>query len=149
MADNTEVNGLSLSSTQIGWFIDLGLGSNGNAYRINTPINVSAGVVSFAKNLPDNSDVCNPSGNAEGFGIHYSTGKTALPDGKKHVHIDGLVNLINFYNTYPFDKGVVISFNADGSTAGSSTDPCPNNQCRTITPTNNFKVLNWREVNAE
>jgi type IV pilus assembly protein PilY1 len=145
-ANNTDVKGVTLTSDQSGWFINLGTGTNGNAYRINTPITVSASVVAFAKNLPDNSDVCNPSGSAEGFGINYSTGKTVLPSAAAHVHIDGLVSLINFYNTAPYDKGVVISYNADGTTKGSTTDPCPNNQCRTISTANAFKVLNWREV---
>ncbi len=154
LSNNTNVDGLAVSSAHLGWYIDLGFvtdefGKIKNVYRINAPITVSAGVVSFAKNLPDNSDVCNPSGNAEGFGISYSTGKTVLPAGKKHVHIDGLVNLINFYNTAPFDQGVVISFNADGGSTSAATDPCPNNQCRTVSPANNFRVLNWREVNAE
>lgn len=149
MADNSDVLGKALTNTQLGWYIDLGFGSNGNAYRINAPIVVSASVVAFVKNLPDNSDVCNPSGSAEGYGINYSTGKTLLPGGLAHVHIDGLVSLINMYNSAPYDKGVVLSFNSDGTTNSAANAACPNNQCRTVTSTNNFKTLNWREINAE
>ena len=145
---NNDVTGVTLTTNQRGWYIDLG-SSGGNAYRINTPMMVSAGVLAFAANLPDASDVCNPSGTAKGFGINFSTGASVLSSGSTNVSsvpIKGLVQSINFYNTYPFDKGAVISFNSDSIT-GNAENGCPNNQCKTTTSaSNSFKVLNWREI---
>jgi type IV pilus assembly protein PilY1 len=143
--DNSQVKGLELASGKLGWYIDLGLGTNGNVYRIDAPIVASAGVVAFAKNLPDISDVCKPGGSGEGYVINYSTGKTALPNNAASISIQALVSSISMSNNSPYDQGVAVSFNTFAT--GTSSDN--NNQIKTVSTNTGFKTLNWREVNAE
>ena len=142
MADNTTVQGASLNSNQRGWFIDLGFGGNSNAYRVNVPMKVENGYVLFSANLPDNSDVCNPSGSAVRYAFDYSTGISALPNRVANQKVEGLVESNNMYN----------SSRANGTWASTNTGAggtlkVPDVKLNSTQTT--FKVLNWREINAE
>lgn len=142
MVDNSTVQGASLSNNQVGWFIDLGFGGNSNAYRINVPMKVENGYVLFSANLPDNSDVCNPSGSAVRFAFDYSTGISALPNRVANQKVEGLVESNSMYNSARAN-GTWASTNTGAGGSLKAPDVKLNS---TQAP---FKVLNWREINTE
>jgi type IV pilus assembly protein PilY1 len=141
MADNTTVQGASLNSNQRGWFIDLGFAKS-NAYRVNVPMKVENGYVLFSANLPDNSDVCNPSGSALRYAFDYSTGISALPNRVAYQKVEGLVESNSMYNSSS-SNGTWAATN----TGAGGTLKVPDVKLNSTLTT--FKVLNWREVNAE
>jgi type IV pilus assembly protein PilY1 len=81
MVDNTTgTSGISASDAvtkPMGYYIDLGLGSSGIAYRINIDIASAAGIVAFAANLTSDN-ICNTDASYKSYAVTYGQGKSVL-----------------------------------------------------------------------
>jgi type IV pilus assembly protein PilY1 len=142
MVDNsTGTSGISTSASSakpMGWYVDLGFGSSGIAYRINTDIASGAGVVAFASNLTSGS-VCNSGSKYRGYAMTYGQGKTVLPasalvSGKNYVEGTGLITAVSIYKKP----------NSNTTSVNYSKDDGSNDSYDTTSGTQSFKQLNWR-----
>lgn len=142
MVDNsTGTSGISTSASSakpMGWYVDLGFGSSGIAYRINTDIASGAGVVAFASNLTSGS-VCNSGSKYRGYAMTYGQGKTVLPasalvSGKNYVEGTGLITSVSIYKK-PNSNTTSVNYSKDDGT---------NDSYDTTSGTQSFKQLNWR-----
>ena len=142
MVNDNTAGGLSsaLPNTATGWYIDLGFGSNGNAYRVNVNMLSGAGIIAFLANLPG-GDACNPSGTSEIFALTYGTGQSVLSSNGvtvQSISQTGLGADITTYNSTPFSNPPTI---VTCDTGGN---------CNTYNTNSSvvagFKQLNWREL---
>jgi type IV pilus assembly protein PilY1 len=142
MVDNTTgTTGISTSAASakpMGYYMDLGFGDNGVAYRINTDIASSAGIVAFSSNLTSNS-VCSAEAKYRGYAITYGLGKTVLNSddletGKNYVSGSGLITAVSVYKK-PDSNTVSVNFSKDDGT---------NKSYDTTASTQSYQQLNWR-----
>jgi len=128
--------GITLSSTKLGWYIDLGVDSaSGIAWRVNVNPTAYNGTVSFAALLTTGS-ACNLSGQSEVYAVNYATATsilTSAPLGYA-VFTSAVVNLK--YVGVNGQAELVAGF-ADGSVY-----KVPAN----LTTTISTRLLNWREI---
>lgn len=106
MVDNSiGTDGISTSAAAtkpMGYYVDLGFGDSGIAYRINTEIATSAGIVAFAANLTS-GDVCNADAKYRAYAMTYGKGKTVLKSadlvsGKNYTAGSGLITTVTIFN---------------------------------------------------
>lgn len=142
MVDNsTGTSGISTSAAALqpmGYYVDLGFGDSGIAYRINTEIATSAGIVAFAANLTS-GDVCNANASHRGYAMTYGKGKTVLTPtslvaGKNYSSGSGLITTVTIYKK-PDSNTVSVNF---------SDDKGGNKSFDTESVTQNYQNLNWR-----
>lgn len=126
-------------STQVGWYIDLGVDTtSGLAWRVTTDPTTLAGSVAFAATLP-NGDVCNPSGSSRVYARDFATAvSTSVDVGNNPVSYVGLTGAVTD-----------LHYLSIGGTAAllAGTDVGIVSQIR-ITPPGTFQLrrLNWREL---
>ncbi|MPS47614.1 PilC/PilY family type IV pilus protein [Methylobacillus sp.] len=139
--NNSGIDGIGSNPSQpMGWYVDLGFGSNGIAKRINTEMTSNAGTIAFAANLTG-GDACSPAGSNELYAFLYGTGKSSLilPGGliTRTIAGSGLAADVMFYKrlgTNDLRIGV-------GSTTGDFKSSQTNS-----TGVVSYRQLNWREL---
>lgn len=142
MVNNTTgTSGISTSaasSQPMGYYVDLGFGDSGIAFRINTEIATSAGIVAFAANLTS-GDVCNANAYHHGYAMTYGQGKTVLDpadliSGKNYVGGSGLITAVSIYKK-PDSNTVSVNFSNEKGT---------NKSYDTEVVSQTYQQLNWR-----
>lgn len=142
LADNTNVlDDISYDlATQIGWYIELGIGGAGGAgWRVVIDPSSAFGLVTFASTLP-NADACNPSGISRIYAVNFGTGKSVLGTGPANLvsyytDISGVVTDLRFFNVNGVPRLIA------GSDKGElKSVPGIFNQPGTL------RRLNWREL---
>ena len=142
MVNNTTgTSGISTSaasSQPMGYYVDLGFGDSGIAFRINTEIATSAGIVAFAANLTS-GDVCNANAYHHGYAMTYGQGKTVLDpadliSGKNYVGGSGLITAVSIYKK-PDSNTVSVNFSNEKGT---------NTSYDTEVVSQTYRQLNWR-----
>ena len=142
MVDNSSgTGGISTSAAAtkpMGYYVDLGFGTSGIAYRINTSIATSAGIVAFAANLTS-GDVCNAAAEYHGYAMTYGKGKTVLStsdleSGKNYTSGSGLITTVTIYKK-PDSNTISVNF---------SDDKGNNKSYDTESVTQSYQTLNWR-----
>jgi len=71
------IAGITLSPTKLGWYIDLGTGTGGIAWRVILNPVAFDGTVSFAADLPS-GNACTPGGQSEIYAVNYATATSIL-----------------------------------------------------------------------
>lgn len=130
--------GVTLTSTQMGWYYNLGVGSNGSGKRVVSSPTTFLGTVAFAAFLPDASDPCSPGGSSEIYAMNFGSGKTQLVDGDN-----------NAISSYSFDGQVtdLVFLSVDGKLQllggndKGELKPIPTKPLGSA-----LKKLNWREI---
>ena len=106
LADNTNLLDSIVfdPASQAGWYIELGLGAQGNVgWRVINDPSAAFGIVTFTATLPS-ADACNPSGKSRVYAVSLGTGKSALttPSGEPFINywedIEGLVTDLRFFS---------------------------------------------------
>ena len=101
LANNTNlIAGVAVNpSTPMGWYIDLGAGTQSIAFRVITDPTSFFGVVSFAAVLP-NGNACAPSGSSRVYAVEFGSGKSVLLQATQPIayseHIAGVVTDVRF-----------------------------------------------------
>jgi type IV pilus assembly protein PilY1 len=151
------VAGITLTPTQLGWYIDLGTGTGGIAWRvILSPVSFD-GTVAFAADLPS-GNACNPGGQSEIYAVNYATATSILisqPAGYalftsatvdlNYVGVNGSVELL-----------VGLAGNGGNGTSGGGTSTSSGISCTANNTACSLKItspsavstriLNWREL---
>lgn len=82
LAANTDpAAGVTMSSSQFGWYVDLGTTTTSGTtvgWRVVNPASSFAGTVAFSSILPGGS-ACEPSGSSRVYAINLSSGRSVLP----------------------------------------------------------------------
>jgi type IV pilus assembly protein PilY1 len=135
--------GVTLTSTQMGWYYDLGT-SNSIGWRV--VINPAAynGIVVFAA-LLTNGDACNPSGTSEVFAVDFGSGKSVLkptvvgnPPPTDFPFPSSVNDLKIVANGSQNGTAIIL---VDGTAGGPPVSPPAN-----LTGTLATRILNWREI---
>ena len=157
MANNTGIalTGTIPTSTQAGWFEDLGLDvstpatvnppaaahtGTGIAYRVVNDSTTLAGSIAFAAVVPS-GDPCNPSGMSRVYGRRYSNGLTTVKDpltpnnSIAYVGLNGTVTDLRYLSVN--GKPELVSGTDSGAVAQVIIDKLTSFQLRR---------LNWREL---
>ncbi len=132
------------SAKPMGYFIDLGTNpNNGKPNFINTELASAAGLIAFAANSVDNTDVCKPTGSNLTYALSYGTGQSALQDasGSRVTYIagTGLTTSLNFVQTNFSDPTNLKLINSADNQPPLVFTP-------KFSTTNAFTQLNWREL---
>ena len=152
LVDNTtSVSGVDINADPtkpMGYFINLGYGANGIAYRVNIPMVSGAGVVAFAANLTG-GDECTPSGSNKFYALAYGTGQSILS-------LNGVpVKSIAGQGLAASLTGYVSDGSNGGGGGGGGGGPCftvcsaegvCTTQCGTSPASGGFNAINWREL---
>lgn len=120
-------------ASSMGWYVDLGVSSNGVAWRVLSAPTSFFGVTAFASTLP-NGDVCNPSGSSRVYGVNFGSGRTVLDVGA-YESLAGVVTDLRFFSVdgkprliAGSDQGSLSSIRGNFGTAAG------------------MRRLNWREL---
>jgi len=127
---------VTLSSTILGWYIDLGIdATSGYAWRVNINASAYNGVVSFAGLAPTGT-ACNLNGQGEVYSVNYATGISVLTSAPAGYVTFGaaVVNLKYVSTTYGAE---LIAGLANGQVY-----EVPENLSSVVTT----RLLNWREL---
>ncbi|RST51859.1 pilus assembly protein [Variovorax sp. MHTC-1] len=128
--------GATLSSTSMGWYLDLDVDTAVSWRMVSTPATYS-GVVAFSS-LLTTGDACSPSGQSRVFAINYGTGRSVLlsaPDG--YAAISSAVTDLRFVGVDGSPR--LIAGTTKGDIAKIPTD---------LKSGISLRLLNWREVPA-
>jgi type IV pilus assembly protein PilY1 len=126
----------TLSSSSMGWYIDLGTDSGtGIAWRmVVNPTSVS-GVVAFSSTLT-NADACSPSGTSRAYAINFGTGQSALDGNAAYISLAYAVTDLRFLS----------SSNGGTSLSVGSSSGTVQNLKVTLSSSASLRLLNWREI---
>jgi type IV pilus assembly protein PilY1 len=134
------VAGPTITPTSKGWYIDLGNGTNGIAWRVSVKPAAYNGVVSFAALLPT-GNACNLSGQGEIYSVNYATATSVLTS-----------QPLGYYSV----SSAVVNLNYIGLTSGSNASNAEliaglasgalYKVPESLTSTISTKLLNWREL---
>ncbi|MBV8034327.1 PilC/PilY family type IV pilus protein [Roseateles sp.] len=145
---NTKIS-LNLS-TQLGWYLDLGVSANGPGWRILSDPTSFYGTVAFAATSPSSTDACAPNGTSRVYAIDLGSGYCGLTGGGASCFVgkQGVVIDLNFYsvNINGVGKSVLVAGTdtPDPSCVGPS---CNVSKVDTRSPANlGLQRLNWREI---
>lgn len=141
LANNTDlIDGTAYNTTtQIGWYVELGFGNGSAVSRriVNDPSSAFGGVV-FSTVLPS-SDVCIPAGTSRIYAINFGSGQSLLTVSGQVVNfnetITGVVTDLRFFTVNGVPRLIVGSDSGEVRSApGNFGGPSP------------LRQLNWREV---
>ncbi|MGM9483691.1 PilC/PilY family type IV pilus protein [Roseateles sp. NT4] len=135
-------------TTQVGWYVDLGVSASGPGWRVLSDPTSFYGTVAFAATSPTSSDPCAPNGTSRIYAIDLGSGYCGLTGGGNNCYVsktDGVVIDLTFYS---------VNINGVGkSVLLAGKDNCSGNNCQPVekvgtrTPVNlGLQRLNWREV---
>lgn len=132
------------SAKPMGYFIDLGTNpNNGKPNFINTEMASGAGLIAFAANSVDNTDVCKPTGSNLTYALSYGTGQSALQDagGSRVTYLAGagLTTSLNFVQTNFSDPTNLKLINSADNQPPLVFTP-------KFSTSSTFTQLNWREL---
>jgi len=149
--------GISLSSTILGWYIDLGIDTaSGIGWRVNIDPVAYNGTVSFAT-LLTSSDPCSVTGRAEVYAVNYATGTSILTSaplgyvtfssGLANLNMVGVNGSPELVASTTTGGGTSSSSSSSSNTTGSTGTACtaceiPTSMSSIVTT----RLLNWREV---
>jgi type IV pilus assembly protein PilY1 len=143
---NTKIS-LNLS-TQLGWYIDLGVSAGGPGWRVLSDPTSFYGTVAFAATSPSSTDPCAPSGTSRVYAVDLGSGYCGLTGGGASCYVaknDGVVIDLTFYsvNVNGVGKSVLLA----------GKDNCSGNNCQPVEKVDTRKPanlglqrLNWREI---
>ena len=120
----------------MGWVEDMDSG-----WRVTTDATTLFGSVAWAALLPDNSNVCEPSGTSRVYALDFGTTKTILTSNALFESIGGNVTDLHFVSVAG-KASLVAGYNKnDGSNSSGTTNIG-------INPLSGFNLrrLNWREL---
>jgi len=137
-----------------GFYIDLGFGTNGIAYRVNIPMVSGAGIIAFAANLTGGNE-CTPSGSNQFYAVSYGSGRSALSSNNVPVRSTAGTGLAVSLSAFTDSNAL----GGGGSSNGNVNNQCPGvtytvcnaeGQCRQVCGDGSigsgFTPLNWREL---
>jgi len=157
LADNTNniLSGTTPTSSQAGWFEDLGVDvdtpattnpvaaahtGTGIAYRVISDSTTLAGSVAFAAVLPS-GDPCNPSGQSRAYAQQYSNGQTTLKNAAgvtaSYVSFSGTITNLRYLSVN--GKPALVVGTDSGGVGQININPLANSKLRR---------LNWRELQS-
>jgi len=137
-ADLTELtsltDGVALSTTSMGWYMELGSESNVPLRLVSSPTAYS-GIVAFST-LSTSGDACSPSGKSRVYAIDFGSGQSALePAGTAYVSYDTAVTDLKFVGVD--GRARLITGDVVGNLRNVGFRP-PKSM--------SLRLLNWREI---
>jgi len=127
-------------STQMGWYIDLGLDSTtGNAFRVISRPSSFFGTVTFVANVL-NADACSPAGTSRVYGLDIERARTILLSSATSTpvaYVETGSNVTDIKDLSVGGKHELIFGDDRGGLGQIKTAPAPGEP---------FKRLNWREI---
>lgn len=137
-AANNFTNGVTLSNTDRGWYIDLDVVSS-VALRVVAPSTAYNGRVAFSALLPA-GDVCSPQGTSRIYALDFSTGRSVLKSDVTntivaYVATDSAITDLRFLSVD--GRAKLLSGDNKGKVEDRELEPPPRPPVR---------LLNWREV---
>lgn len=126
------------AATQMGWWVDMGTASGGQAWRIITDPSSFFGVVTWASMLPS-ADACSPGGISRVYSVDVSNGESQLlnTDDTVAAYV-AIANVVIDHRTYSVNRRAVLVV---GDDAGRSS------RIKRRAPTTlGLQRLNWREL---
>jgi type IV pilus assembly protein PilY1 len=141
LADNTNLldDTAYNTTTQIGWYIELGTSGVGSlGWRIVSDPSSAFGIVVFASTLPS-GDACNPTGSSRIYAVSLGTGNSVLTSGVDFINystaLTGVVTDLRFFTVNGVPRLIA------GSDSGELQAP-PG----TFGSVGTIRRLNWREL---
>jgi type IV pilus assembly protein PilY1 len=133
--------------TQMGWWVDLGLATNGNGWRVIRDPSTFNGMVTFIATLPT-PDACNPSGTSRLYSVDVGLGRSELVS--RTTDANGVVNTtrLAYNDALPGESISSQSVSVAGKRAlirCSNNGGCDSPQTENPTPPG-LRRLNWREL---
>ncbi|KQV61096.1 hypothetical protein ASC95_06735 [Pelomonas sp. Root1217] len=135
-------------TTQLGWYVDLGVSAGGPGWRVLSDPTSFYGTVAFAATSPSSTDACAPNGTSRIYAIDLGSGYCGLTGGGSNCYVsktDGVVIDLTFYS---------VNINGVGkSVLLAGKDNCTGNNCQPVEKVDTRKPanlglqrLNWREI---
>jgi len=140
LADNTNLldNVAYNTTTQIGWYIEMGTGSGSLGWRVISDPSSAFGIVVFASTLPS-GDACNPTGSSRIYAVNMGTGVSVLTSGTDYVNyntsLTGVVTDLRFFTVNGVPRLIA------GSDSGELQAP-PGS----FGSAGTIRRMNWREL---
>ncbi|MBK6470674.1 MAG: pilus assembly protein [Betaproteobacteria bacterium] len=140
LADNTNLlDDIAYNTTtQIGWYIEMGTGAGSLGWRVISDPSSAFGIVTFASTLPS-GDVCKPTGSSRIYAVSLGTGKSVLTSGVDYINystaLTGVVTDLRFFTVNGVPRLIA------GSDSGELKAP-PG----TFGNAGTIRRLNWREL---
>ena len=142
----TVTTGVTVPSTDSGWYLDLGI-SGGIGWRVVTNPVAYNGVVAFSS-LLTSGNACNPGGVSEVYAINYGTATSVITNTQvgvttpqAYISVSSAVTNLKFFN----------NANSTNSTTGATLEAGTSGGNEVVIPTNPTggiatRLLNWREI---
>ena len=130
---------VAVEADQGGWWVNLGVSSAGNGWRVITDPSAFFGVVTFVSMLP-NTSACNPSGISRVYSVDIGTGQSQLINlaGETIAYSESLSGVVIEHRTYSVEGNPrLVACNDLGTCEGLRRRPLGNTGLRR---------LNWREL---
>lgn len=139
-------------NSRAGWYLNLGLGVAGNAYRVLADPSTYNGQVIFAATAPSSADPCAPSGASKVYALDLGTGLTLIQDGSPYVTTNYAVTSTRWVQQTDSNG------NATGDPQATFSGVSDKNTCAYGTNCNDSgfnlkagagtatRLINWREV---
>jgi type IV pilus assembly protein PilY1 len=156
--DANLLTGIGSSPTSpMGFYFDLGKGTNGTAEQIDLDPIANNGIVAFAANL-SSGDVCSPSGTGRVIALAVATGKSVLVDSSGNATTSfsvspGRVIDMTFVNVDSKRLYLTVGttqndlqFGQSGQTGQGGQGPSAVNPPANLSSNGSVTKLNWREV---
>lgn len=127
------------TTSQAGWWVDLGVSAAGNGWRVITEPSAFYGVVTFVAMLP-NTSPCNPSGISRVYSVDVGSGRSRLisPSGTAIAFSELLPGVVIEHRTYSVDgQPRLVACNDLGTCQGLRRLPAG---------LGGLRRLNWREL---
>jgi type IV pilus assembly protein PilY1 len=127
------------TTSQAGWWVDLGVSVAGNGWRVITEPSAFYGVVTFVAMLP-NTSPCNPSGISRVYSVDVGSGQSQLVNdmGTTIAFSEVLPGVVIEHRTYSVDgKPRLVACNDLGTCQGLRRRPAG---------ISGLRRLNWREL---
>lgn len=140
LADNTNLLDDTAYDTtsQIGWYIELGSGGGSLGWRVISDPTSAFGIVVFASTLPS-GDACNPTGSSRIYAVGLGSGKSVLTASDSHINystaLTGVLTDLRFFTVNGVPRLIA------GSDSGELKAPSG-----TFSSTGTIRRLNWREL---